>query len=137
MDRIETHFEKIILSYYFFKLLTCRLTNPLTRRIFYGSRNFEIYLKWINAHHITPFTKQGVCMYLLFLDTLFDFHKGFWATKSDLYAIKLSVETFWPTWQAPKILDPYSAAFRPIFAYNSRNDLCKKSNIFPLGYLHK
>ena len=71
------------------------------------------------------------------VNLFFDFNSDFWATKSDPNAIKVSAETFGPTWQAPKILDPYSAAFRPIFAYNSRNDLCKKSNIFPLGYLHK
>ena len=69
---------------------------------------------------ITPFTKQGgVCMCLQDYDPFFNFNSDFWATKSDPDAIKVCVETFWPTLQAPKILDPYSAAFRPISAYYS------------------
>ena len=41
MDRILSEFEKID----FFEFFICGFTNKWTRRIFYGSRNFEISLK--------------------------------------------------------------------------------------------
>ena len=72
----------------------------------YGKHLPETYIFSKKAQKALIPCSPRVCMGLKDYNPLFDFNSDFWATKSDPDAIKVCVETFWPTRQPSKILDP-------------------------------